>query len=104
MKQDSEKMVEEKVIMMVAAGKALAFMEKKPRADAEQVLRYVMKEIKADKKEKIGAIAAANFAVKYRQKNPEATSRKIMQEIMKEINNIIKSINNEDYYSDENNQ
>jgi hypothetical protein len=97
-------MVKDKIIMMVAASKALAYMEKKPQADPEQVLRYVMKEVKADKKDKIGAIAAANLAIKYKQKNPEATDKKIMQEIMNETNNIVNSINNEDYYSDENNQ
>ncbi|MBM3233760.1 propionyl-CoA synthetase [Candidatus Pacearchaeota archaeon] len=94
-------MVEDKVVMMVAAGKVLEYMDKKPRADVEQILRYVMKEIKADKKEKIGAIAAANLAIKFKQKNPEAANKKIMQEIMNEIGNISKSINNEDYYSDE---
>ena len=78
-----------KMAMMVAASKAIEYKKKKPHAETEEILRYVMKAIIARGDAKIGAIAAATRAVKYKEQNPDAKDKEIMQRVMNESTEIV---------------
>ena len=84
-----------KVAMMMAAGKALELKRKKPQADTEEILKQVMKDIKASGNAKIGAIAAASRAIKYREQEPGAKDKDIMQRVMNESSDIVDVIGQE---------
>jgi hypothetical protein len=77
-----------KVVMMIAAGKALGYKKQNPGADHEEILKHVMNNIHGDKESKINAIVAANRALKYIQENPELGDKKVMQKIMDELDEI----------------
>ena len=81
-----------KVIMMVAASKALDYKSKKPLAEHNEVIQHVMANVSAVSNMKISAIAAANRALKYKEQNPRANDKEIMQRIMDEASEIIESV------------
>ena len=83
---DDEKI---KIAMMMAASKALDYKKINPKADDEEVLQFVMNEIKANSVAKIGAMAAATKALKYLQQSPGAKDKEIMQKVMNESNDIL---------------
>lgn len=78
-----------KLAMMIAAGKALELKTKKPYADTEEILKIVMKDVKAHGNAKIGAIAAATRAIKYKEQSPGAKDKEIMQRVMNESAEIV---------------
>ena len=83
---DDEKI---KIAMMMAASKALDYKKINAKADDDEVLQFVMKEIKANSVAKIGAMAAATKALKYLQETPNAKDKEIMQKVMNESDDIL---------------
>jgi len=81
-----------KIIMMVAASKALDYKSKKPLAESNEIIQYVMMNVSAMSNMKISAIAAANRDLKYKEQNPGANNKEIMQRIMDESAEIIESV------------
>ena len=82
--------MEDKVKMMVAVGKALDYMKKKPGADTEETIKHVMKELRLRKDLKIKAIAAGSLALKYKERS-KMSDKEIMQKIMNELDKIAKN-------------
>ena len=81
-----------KLMMMVAAGKALDYKNRKPFAGSNEIIQNIVMDIKANGNAKISAIAAANRALKYKEENPKALDKEIMQKVMNETTEIIESI------------
>lgn len=84
---------EKRLVMMVAAGKALDYKKEKPGADAEEILRKVMRDMKAKRNDKIAAIAAATRAIKYFDETPESGNKTIMQKVMNALPEISRTSN-----------
>lgn len=80
-----------KVMMVIAAGKALDYKKMNPDAEPNEVIQYVMFSINAMSNIKINAIAAANRALRYKEQNPKSNDKEIMQRIMNEASEIIES-------------
>jgi hypothetical protein len=78
-----------KIAMMSAASKALTYKKINPRADQEEILQYVMNEMKVKGPEKIGAMAGASKALKYKEESMDMPDKKIMQKVMDESNDIL---------------
>jgi hypothetical protein len=78
-----------KIAMMSAAGKALAYKKINPRAETDEILQYVMNEMKVRGPEKIGAMAGASKALKCKEEEKDLTDKKIMQKVMDESNDIL---------------
>ena len=88
-------MDDEKVVMMVAAGKAIDYLNDKPEADSEEVIRYVMKEIrKSGREARIMGVAAANRTIQYKQ-TLKIGDKGIMQRIMNELPSIVQEASKE---------
>lgn len=87
---------EKRLVMMVAAGKALDYKKEKPSADAEEILRKVMKDVRARRDDKVAAIAAATRAIKYFDETPELGNKAIMQKIMNALPEISRTSSSED--------
>ena len=83
---------EVKIAMVMSASSALKYLESKPHADTEEVLKHVMKEIRLQKEEKIAGIAAANFVLKYKEKKPKATEKEVMQNLANSTTSILEEI------------
>lgn len=81
-----------KIAMIVAAGAALDYKEKSPKALNEEVMRYAMKKVNAKDHEKIIAIATVTKAIEYWNKNPRLTKKEVMQMIMNNSDEIISSV------------
>ncbi len=77
-----------KIAMMSAASKALSYKKINPKAETEEILQYVMNDMKVRGQEKIGAMAAASKALKYKEES-DLTDKKIMQKVMDESNDIL---------------
>ena len=80
-----------KVIMVIAAGKALDYKKINPDAPSNEVIQHVMFSINAMSSIKINAIAAANRALKYKEENPRLEDKMILQRIMNEASEIIET-------------
>jgi hypothetical protein len=76
-----------KIAMMTAASKALQYKKINPKADTEEVMQFVMTDLKIKGQEKIGAMAAASKALKYKEEGEQ--DKKIMQKVMDESDDII---------------
>ncbi len=87
-------MEKEKVNMIATAWKVVDYMNDKPNADTEEIIRYVLKEIRHfDREEKIKAVSAANRAIKYKSSlNLKLGDKEIIQRIMNELNEILEEI------------
>jgi hypothetical protein len=77
-----------KIAMMTAASKALSYKKLNPKADMEEILQFIMTELKMKGQEKIGAMAAASKALKY-QEDAKMTDKQIMQKVMNESEDIL---------------
>lgn len=77
-----------KIAMMTAASKALDYKKINPKADSEEVLQYIMKELRAKGQEKIGAMAAATKALNYLE-DSSLSQKQIMQRIMNDSEEIL---------------
>ena len=55
---------DKKVTMIVAASSAVAYKKNKPNADAEEIMKHVMKGMDAKKDAKVFGFAAYNFVIK----------------------------------------
>jgi len=85
-------MENEKVAMVTSAWKSINYMNDKPNAETEEIMRYVLKEIHDfGKEEKIKAIAAANRAINYKR-SLKVSDKAIIQRIMNELNDILEDI------------
>lgn len=78
-----------KIAMMIAASKAMDYKKINPKSDSEEVLQFIMKELKAKGQEKIGAMAAASKALKYLEEDSSLTQKQIMQRVMNESEEIL---------------
>jgi methylthioribose-1-phosphate isomerase len=78
-----------KIAMMSAASKALSYKKINPKAETDEILQYVMTDLKVKGQEKIGAMAAAGKALKYKEESSDLTDKKIMQKVMDESNDIL---------------
>jgi len=85
-----------KLAMITAASSALDYLKKNPNADSEQVMKHIIRSIKAEGEAKIAGIAAANHVVKFKEKNSEATQKQVMQELSNSMRSILKSIEKQD--------
>lgn len=81
-----------KLAMVMAVNEVLEYKDKKPFAGAEEILQFVMRNIKTKGEAKIGAMAAASRALNYKEKNPEMKNKEIMQLIMNRSSEILNSI------------
>lgn len=90
-----EKIKDVKLAMIVASSSALTYLDKNKNADIEEVIRYVIGELKAERDAKIAGIAAVNYILKYKQKNPRAGQKEIMQNLANSANEIFDSIKDE---------
>jgi len=81
-----------KLEMITAASSALDYIKKNPNADSEQVMKHIIRSIKAEGEAKIAGIAAANHIVKFKEKNHKATQKQVMQELSNSMGEILKSI------------
>ena len=86
---------EVKISMIASASSALKYQSKKPNADIEEVMKFVMKDIKSKGDKKIAGIAAANHVLKYKQRKPRATEKEIMQDLANNTKNLLTSIQDE---------
>ncbi len=77
-----------KIAMMIAASKALDYKKINPKADSEEVLQFIMKELKAKGQEKIGAMAAATKALNYLD-DSSLSHKQIMQKVMNDSEEIL---------------
>ncbi len=77
-----------KIAMMTAASKALDYKKINPKADSEEVLQFIMKELKAKGQEKIGAMAAATKALNYLE-DSSLNHKQIMQKVMNDSEEIL---------------
>lgn len=77
-----------KIAMMTAANKALNYKKFNPKAETEEVLQFIMAELKMKSTEKIGAMAAASKALKYKE-NSQLSDKQIMQKVMNESGEIL---------------
>ena len=77
-----------KIAMMTAASKALDYKKINPKADSEEVLQFIMKELKAKGQEKIGAMAAATKALGYLE-DSSLNHKQIMQKVMNDSEDIL---------------
>lgn len=85
-------MEKEKVNMMSAAWKVINYMNDKPSAETEEIIRYVLKENQSfDKEGKIRAVATANRVINYKQ-SLRISDKAIIQKIMNELNDILEEI------------
>jgi len=85
-------MEKEKVAMMATAWKVINYMNDKPNAETEEIMRYVLKESHGFGKEgKIRAVAVANRVIKYKQ-SLRISDKDIIQRIMNELNDILEEI------------
>jgi hypothetical protein len=84
-----------KVGVMVAAGQALDYKKKKPNANIEEVMRYVIANIEANEEANRGVIAGVSRAIKYKEENPRFTDKEVMQRVMNDINEIVGSFEEE---------
>ncbi|MFH1711422.1 MAG: hypothetical protein ABH840_03875 [Nanoarchaeota archaeon] len=81
-----------KLLMISAAASALDYLKKNPNADSEEVMKHVIRNIKAEDGKKIAGIAAANHVVKLREKNLKATQKQLMQDLSNSMDKILESI------------
>ncbi len=86
---------EMKLAMVMAVNEVLEYKEKKPYSSTEEILQYVMRNIKAKGEAKMGAMAAASHALNYKEKNPEAKDKEVMQIVMNRSSEILNSIGKE---------
>jgi hypothetical protein len=84
-----------KVGVMVAAGQALDYKKKKPSADIEEIMGYVLANVEANSEATRGVVAGATKAVAYREQNPKMTDKEIMQRVMDDINDMVASLEEE---------
>jgi len=84
-----------KLAMVMAVNEVLEYKEKKPYSSTEEILQYVMRNIKAKGEAKMGAMAAASHALSYKEKNPEAKDKEVMQLVMNRSSEILNSIGKE---------
>jgi len=77
-----------KIAMMTAASKALEYKKINPKSDSEEVLQFIMKELKAKGQEKIGAMAAATKALNYLE-DSSLNHKQIMQKVMNDSEDIL---------------
>ena len=87
---------DKKIIMIAAANSAISYKRQNPNAGIEEVIKYVMREVKSERELKVFGIAAASFVLNYLEKNPKASEREVMQSFSNESNNIIISIENQE--------
>lgn len=80
-----------KIAMMTAASKALDYKKINTKADTEEIMQYIMTELKAKGQEKIGAMAAASKALKYKEESG-LNDKQIMQKVMNESDDILMSM------------
>ncbi len=85
---------EKKMIMVEAASHAMSYKTKKPHADAEEVIRHVLGNIKG-REFKIFGVAAADYVLKYLSMNPGSPEKKVMQSLVNEMDKILYSIENQ---------
>ncbi len=78
-----------KIAMMSAASKALAYKKINARADQEEILQFVMNDMRVRGQEKIGAMVAASKALKYKEEESDLNDKKIMQKVMDDANDIL---------------
>lgn len=89
--------MEEKLVMVKSASLALKYLKSHPHSDTEETMKHVIKEIESEEKSlKLAGIAAANHVLKHREKNPKATEKQTMQNLTDNINNLLKSIENQE--------
>lgn len=83
-----------KLAMMITGSSALDFLKKNPNADSEQVMKHVMRDVRAEGEAKIAGIAAANFVIKLKEKG-KITDKKALQELANSTSEILNSISQE---------
>lgn len=81
-----------KMLMMVAAGKALDYKKTNPDAHSSEIMQHIVNYIEALGHVKISAIAAADRAIRYKEQNPKANDKEIMQRIMDESSEILETL------------
>jgi hypothetical protein len=77
-----------KIAMMTAASKALNYRKINPKADTEEIMQFIMSELKMKGQEKIGAMAAAGKALTYLEKE-KLSDKQIMQKVMNDSEDIL---------------
>jgi hypothetical protein len=87
------KKMEEKIMMIAAASKAIEYRKQNPLAIDEEIFQDVsdyisMKDIK-DEKIKFSMIASASKAFNISRENPKLTEKEVLRKIMNEIPNIL---------------
>lgn len=78
----------EKIAMVTAAAMALDYVEKNPRADSDEIMQFIMKEMRVKGDEKVCAIVGANKALKEQRAFPRP-KKVIVQDIMDHVEEIM---------------
>ncbi|MEM4702961.1 MAG: hypothetical protein QXP53_00525 [Candidatus Pacearchaeota archaeon] len=80
-----------KLVMVMAASKALDYKRFHPNAESEEIFQHIMKEIPATGKTKAAAIAAVDRALQYKELE-KIKDKDVLQRVMNELDVIIKKV------------
>jgi len=85
--------VDPEIVMINAASKALDYLEKRPHADNEEVMKHVILSFGSDFKQnlRILGVAAANNVLKMKRELPKATTKELLQKLTNNISVIIEN-------------
>lgn len=87
-----ERIKDVKLAMMVSASKTFDYLKRNPRAEVEEVIDYVMREIYAEDEAKVAGVAAANFVINYLRKNFLAPQKEVLQKLANNTDAILAAI------------
>ncbi|MEK6871607.1 MAG: hypothetical protein AABX16_01765 [Nanoarchaeota archaeon] len=87
-----ERIKDVKLAMMVSASKAFDYLKRNPRAEVEEVIDFVMREIYAEDEAKVAGVAAANFVVNYVRKHFLAPQKEVLQKLVNNSDAILSEI------------
>jgi hypothetical protein len=95
---EKEKVTEkEKILMIAAAGKAMAYFNVNPNAEIGDIITYVLEEVPAKKEnEKLHIIAAANKAINYKSERFRRSDKEIIRQMMGELNQLLETLQEEE--------
>ena len=81
------------IIMVNAASKALEYLNKRPKAENEEIMKHVILSFGADLKQnlRILGVAAANEVLKLKREFPNALDKEILQKLTNNISKIIET-------------
>jgi len=81
------------IVMVNAASKALEYLDKRPRAENEEIMKHVIISLGSDLKQnlRILGVAAANEILKMKRISPNAPHKELLQKLTNNIQKIIEN-------------